>query len=82
MENPALLALREEFRLKQKAEKSAVKPTPKYLFGSDGKKNYLPFNIFSIVGFVDWVKENKKDILNIYLLENDLKKLIEEFKSL
>ena len=83
--NPVLLAIREEFRLKKENEKKAQAEKPKikyYCFGSDGKRSILPANIYSIVGFLDWITENKKHIHDKILFENDMQNLIEEFYSL
>jgi hypothetical protein len=84
--NPDIIAIRKHFQQekenKMRADELEKPPKIKiYLFGSIGKNNIIPMKLFLINGFMDWFYKNKKDLLDIYISENDIQNLIDEFNN-
>ena len=82
-----ILAIRQELQL-EKENKMKMEQLEKlqenkiYLFGSPGKRNIIPIKLFLMNGFMDWFYKNKKDILDIYISENTMQNIIDEFNSI
>ena len=83
-QDPAILAIHEEFRLKKENEAKAKEAAQVkfYYFGSRGKRSCIPIKLLEINGFLDWIEKYKIDILDKILYVNDIQNLLDEFNNI